>query len=117
VAVTGDGGFIFGNPLAALWTANKANAPALTVVFNNGGYNASKAPVADLYPDGAIVRANDGVVTAIDPSPDYAQIARACGAFGATVDDPSELQATLQRALEEVKGGRSALVDAILRPI
>jgi len=117
VAVTGDGGFIFGNPLAALWTANKANAPGLTVVFNNGGYNASKAPVADLYPGGAIVRANDGVVTSIDPAPDYAQIARACGAFGARVDDPSELQATLHRALEEVNGGRSAVVDAILRPI
>jgi acetolactate synthase-1/2/3 large subunit len=117
VAVTGDGGFVFGNPLAALWTANKANAPALTVVFNNGGYNASKAPVRDLYPDGAIVRADDGVVTAIDQAPDYAQIAQACGAFGASVRDPSELESTLRRALDEVQHGRSAVVDVILRPI
>jgi acetolactate synthase I/II/III large subunit len=117
VAVVGDGGFVFGNPLAALWTARKANAPALTVVFNNGGYNASKAPVADLYPDGAVVRANDGVVTAIDPRPDYASIAQACGAFGATVRDPSLLQATLSRALDEVQHGRSAVVDAVLNAI
>jgi acetolactate synthase-1/2/3 large subunit len=117
VAITGDGGFVFGNPLAALWTAQKANAPALTVVFNNGGYNASKAPVRDLYPEGAVVRANDGVVTAIDPAPDYAQIAQACGAFGASVRDPSELESTLRRALDEVQHGRSAVVDAILRPI
>ncbi len=117
VAVVGDGGFVFGNPLAALWTAQKANAPALTVVFNNGGYNASKAPVADLYPDGAVVRADDGVVTAIQPRPDYAKVAEACGAFGATVTDPAELQATLKRALDEVQHGRSAVVDAVLRPI
>jgi acetolactate synthase-1/2/3 large subunit len=117
VAITGDGGFVFGNPLAALMTARNANAPALTVVFNNGGYNASKAPVADLYPGGAIVRANDGVVTAINPSPDYARIAQACGAFGARVDDPAELEPTLRRALDEVEHGRSAVVDAVLRPI
>ncbi len=117
VAVVGDGGFVFGNPLAALWTAQKANAPALTVVFNNGGYNASKAPVADLYPDGAVVRADDGVVTAIDPRPDYARIAEACGAFGATVRDPAELQTTLKRALDEVQHGRSAVVDAVLKAI
>jgi acetolactate synthase-1/2/3 large subunit len=117
VAITGDGGFVFGNPLAALWTAQRANAPALTVVFNNGGYNASKAAVRDLYPDGAIVRANDGVVTAIDPAPDYAQIAQACGAFGASVREPSELESTLRRALDEVQHGRSAVVDAVLRPI
>jgi acetolactate synthase I/II/III large subunit len=117
VAITGDGGFVFGNPLAALWTAQKANAPALTVVFNNAGYNASKAPVRDLYPDGAVVRANDGVVTAIDPSPNYAQIAQACGAFGATVKDPAELEPTLRRALDEVQHGHSAVVDAVLRPI
>jgi acetolactate synthase-1/2/3 large subunit len=117
VALTGDGGFVFGNPLAALWTARKAGAPALTVVFNNAGYNASKAPVRDLYPDGAVVRANDGVVTAIDPAPDYAQIAQACGAFGASVREPLELEATLRRALDEVQHGRSAVVDAVLRPI
>ena len=117
VALVGDGGFVFGNPLAALWTARKANAPALTVVFNNGGYNASKAPVADLYPGGAVVRADDGVVTAIEPRPDYARIAEACGAFGATVRDPAELQATLKRAFDEVQHGRSAVVDAVLKPI
>jgi thiamine pyrophosphate-dependent acetolactate synthase large subunit-like protein len=63
------------------------------------------------------LRANDGIVTAIDPRPDYARIAEACGAFGATVCEPSELQPTLRRALDEVQHGRSAVVDAVLRPI
>jgi acetolactate synthase-1/2/3 large subunit len=117
VALTGDGGFVFGNPLASLWTAQKVNAPVLTVVFNNGGYNASKAPVADLYPDGAVVRGDDGIVTAIDPAPEYAEIARACGAFGATVHEPEELEGALRRALDEVEHGRSAVVDAVLRSI
>jgi acetolactate synthase-1/2/3 large subunit len=117
VAVTGDGGFVFGNPVASLATARSARTPFLTVVFNNGGYNASKAPVADLYPEGAVVRANDGVVTAFGTSPRYAEVAEACGAFGATVTDPSELQAVLKRALEEVQHGRGAVVDVVLRPI
>jgi acetolactate synthase-1/2/3 large subunit len=117
VSVLGDGGFVFSNPVAALWTAQHANAPSLTVILNNGGYNASKRPIGELYPDGAVVRANDGVVTAFDPAPNYAQIAQACGAFGATVQEPGELEGALRHALDEVQHGRSAVVDAILRPI
>lgn len=118
VSLMGDGGFIFSNPLAALWTAEHAHAPTLTVVFNNGGYNASKRPIVDeLYPGGAVARADDGIVTAIRPSPDFAAVAEACGAYGATVRDPATVQATLRRALDEVKGGRSAVVNAILQAI
>jgi len=80
VALIGDGGFVFSNPLAALWTAEKAKAPFLTVIFNNGGYNASAAPVAELYPGGAVQRLGHGLVTAIQPAPDYARVAEASGA-------------------------------------
>jgi acetolactate synthase-1/2/3 large subunit len=117
VALSGDGGFVFSNPVAVLWTAAHANAPILTVVFNNSGYNASKAPISNLYPNGAVVRSNDAVVTSFEPAPDYAQIAEACGAFGITVTEPGELEASLRRALDEVQHGRSAVVNAILRKI
>lgn len=117
VSLVGDGGFTFANPVAALWTAQKAGAPSLTVIFNNAGYNASKRPVAALYPGGAVARADDGIVTAIDTPPDYRQIAEACGAFGVTVRAPGDLEPALRRALDEVQHGRSAVVDAVLAPI
>ncbi|MBV9545089.1 MAG: thiamine pyrophosphate-requiring protein [Chloroflexi bacterium] len=117
VALTGDGGFVFSNPVAALWTAAHANAPIMTVVFNNSGYNASKAPISNLYPNGAVARSNDGVVTSFDPAPDYAKIAEACGAYGVTVTEPGELESALRRALDEVQHGRSAVVNTILRKI
>lgn len=117
VSIIGDGGFVFSNPVAALWTAQHAKAPSLTVVLNNGGYNASKRPIGELYPNGAVVRADDGVVTAFEDAPAYARVAEACGAFGATVREPGELEDVLRRALDEVHHGRSAVVDAILRPI
>ena len=63
------------------------------------------------------VRANDGIVTAFSPAPDYAKVAEACGAFGVTVREPAELQPALRRALDEVQHGRSAVVDAVLAAI
>jgi acetolactate synthase-1/2/3 large subunit len=117
VALIGDGGFVFSNPLAALWTAEKASAPFLTVVFNNGGYNASAAPISELYPGGAVQRLGHGLVTAIQPAPDYARVAEACGAFGVCVREPGELQPALRRAMDEVEHGRCAVVDAVLQPI
>ena len=103
VSLVGDGGFIFGNPVAALSTAIMAGAPTLTVIFNNGGYRAAKDPVMGLYPGGAVQRLGDGIVTRIDPAPDYAAVASACGAYGATVREPAEVEATLRR-----DAGRSA---------
>lgn len=117
VALVGDGGFVFSNPLAALWTAQRAGTPFLTVVFNNGGYNASVAPIPTLYPGGAVERLGDGLVTAINPAPDYARVAEACGAFGVCVREPGDLQPALRRALDEVEHGRCAVVDAVLKPV
>ncbi|MBC7293888.1 MAG: acetolactate synthase, partial [Thermoleophilia bacterium] len=117
VSLMGDGGFTFANPLAALWTAQKAGAPSLTVIFNNGGYNAAQTPIAELYPGGAVEQLRDGVVTKIDPRPVYAKVAEACGAFGVTVTEPVELEGTLRRAVDEVTNGRSAVVDVILAAI
>ncbi len=117
VSIVGDGGFVFANPVATPWTAQHAAAPSLTVVLNNGGYNASKQPIGRLYPEGAVVRADDGVVTSFEPAPDYARIAEAWGAYGVTVTEPRQLEPELRRALDEVRRGRSAVVDAVLRPI
>ena len=87
------------------------------MVLNNGGYLAAQEPVAGLYPGGAVERLNDGVVTRIQPRPDYAHIAGACGAVGITARTPADVEPVLRKALDEVEHGRSALVDVILAAI
>lgn len=117
VALSGDGTFVFASPIAAIWGAEQARAPFLTVVFNNGGYNASKQPVLQLFPEGASKQA-DAFPGVRHPSPpDYALLAQACHAYGERVEDPAELPAAIRRGLDAVQRGQAALLDVILAKI
>jgi acetolactate synthase-1/2/3 large subunit len=116
VALCGDGVFNFSSPVAALWGQRKANAPSLTLVFNNACYSASRVPLRGLYPHGAAVRTGNYMATDIDPPPDYAMIAESCGALGITLREPGEVLSGLRQAVECVQGGRSAVVDLVLAP-
>jgi acetolactate synthase-1/2/3 large subunit len=114
VAVCGDGSFNFGVPSAALWTAQRAGAPFVSVILNNRSYYASRRPVLGLYPEGAAASAGDFPETELSPAIDYALLARACGGDGRAVDSPAELGDALGWALEEAAGGRCVVLDARL---
>jgi thiamine pyrophosphate-dependent acetolactate synthase large subunit-like protein len=43
--------------------------------------------------------------------PDFAAIARACSAFGQTVEDPSDLPTALKSAIRAVQDGAPAVLD------
>jgi acetolactate synthase I/II/III large subunit len=112
VSLVGDGGFIYGCPVATLWGSAAHRAPFLTVIFNNQSYAAMRGPMEMLY--GADILTGDlGYEVGIDfrNPPDYAAVARACHAHGQTVDDPAEVQAALKTALECVRNGTSAVLD------
>jgi acetolactate synthase-1/2/3 large subunit len=117
VALVGDGSFVFGSPIAALWAAQQAAAPFLTLIMNNGGYNASKMPVLGLFPDGASRRGNAFPGVRFHTPPDYAALARSCHAYGERVEDPAELSAAIERGLAAVKAGQAAVLDVVLTPI
>ncbi|HEY0582698.1 MAG TPA: thiamine pyrophosphate-dependent enzyme, partial [Chloroflexota bacterium] len=117
VALVGDGSFVFGSPVAALWAAQQSAAPFLTVVLNNAGYNASKVPVLGLFPDGASRRANAFPGVRFPTPPDYAVLARSCHAYGERVDDPAELGPAIERALAAVRAGQAAVLDVVLSAI
>ncbi|MFC1920099.1 thiamine pyrophosphate-requiring protein [Chloroflexota bacterium] len=117
VSMMGDGCLIFGCPIATLWAANVYNAPFLSIIFNNREYHAPRGMLGirgsygkDSYSE------KTGVWEGFDilPSPDYALIAQACGAWGKTVDDPSEILPALKEGLEQVRQGKPALIDVIL---
>ena len=114
VLVVGDGSFIFGEPLAAIWASQMNQAPILAIVFNNGAYNANKAPLISAYPKGYSVQGRHFVGTDLAPSPRYDLLAAVVGAVGERVDDPVEVLPALRRGLEHVRAGRSVILDVIL---
>ena len=114
VALTGDGSYIFSCPTAVQWTARKYGAPFLTVVYNNGGWIAPRLAVDSQYPGGFAARGGE-YWTGLQPAPDYAGVAEAAGgALALRVSNAAELPAALAQALAAVRGGRSAVVDAVL---
>ena len=114
VLVVGDGSFIFGEPLAAIWASQMNQAPILAIVFNNGAYNANKAPLISAYPKGYSVQGRHFVGTDLAPSPRYDLLAAVVGAVGERVEDPVEVLPALRRGLEHVRAGRSVILDVIL---
>lgn len=114
IATIGDGSYMFANPVACHQTAAALKLPLLTVVFNNGIWNAVRRSTLYMYPDGSAAAANVMPITALDPSPDYAAIARAHGAHAERVDDGAALPAAIQRALEATRSGRQALLEVIV---
>lgn len=114
VALVGDGAFLFGCPPVALWVAESARTPFLTIIFNNQMYYAAKRSWQMGYPEGYAQQADRYVGTQLAPSPDYALLAQACHAHGERIDSPQGLVGALERALRVVQDGRAAVVDVTL---
>jgi acetolactate synthase-1/2/3 large subunit len=114
VLAVGDGSFVFGEPLAALWACQRSQAPILVVVFNNRCYTANKMPLVNAYPQGHSVRANHFVGVDLLPAPRYDLLAAAVDAAGERVERADDVLPALRRGLDQVRAGRSAVVDVIL---
>jgi len=115
VSLIGDGGFIYGCPVATLWSASVYNAPFLTIIFNNKSYSSIRSLMRMFYGESSISgEMGFEVGTDIKNPPDFALIAKACRAYGQTVEDPSEVLPVLKKAVAQVRGGKSAVVDVRL---
>jgi acetolactate synthase-1/2/3 large subunit len=89
--------------------------PVLTVVFNNGIWNAVRRATLAMYPDGAAAHSNAMPFTDLSPAPDYAAISRAHGCFGERVEDGAAFPDAIHRALEVVRRDRlPALLDVVV---
>lgn len=112
LATMGDGSYMFANPVACHHVAEANDIPVLTVVLNNAGYGAVRHSVLDLYPTGYAAKADSMPLTELTPTPDFAQVARACRAHAETVTDGADLPAALARAIHVVTvEHRQALLD------
>ena len=113
VALMGDGGFLYNPVTQSFGVAGEANLPFLTVIFNNGNYEAMRRNHRHYYPDGDAARSDIWHGVHI-PGPDYAKLVDPFGGYGVKVEDPADLVPALKQGLAAVNEGRIALVDVAL---
>src|SRR5689334_6770975 len=114
VSLLGDGAYMFANPVACHYMAQMQRLPVLTVIFNNGLYNAVRRATLDMYATG-VAADGDGRLLADLPAPNFEKIVAAHDGHGERVERPAELPAALRRAAAAVREGRQALVNVICR--
>ncbi|WP_314949732.1 thiamine pyrophosphate-dependent enzyme [Bradyrhizobium cosmicum] len=89
VAITGDGGFMFG--VQELATAVQFNIGVVTLVFNNNAYGNVRRDQRERF-DGRVV-ASDLV------NPDFVELAESFGVAAARVTAPDQFKAAMEKAL------------------
>ena len=115
VSLMTDGGFIWGCPVATLWTARAYRAPFLSVIFDNQSYGFMRSLIhrtsgEKYFSDAMAFEAG----VDIGQPPDYAGIAESCGAFGKIVENPDEVLPVLKEAFRQTLNGRAAVLDVRL---
>ena len=92
--------------------------PLLSVMQNNRAYHQEVMHIqrmANRHNRG-ITRANIGT-TLQDPNIDYAKVAQGMGVYAeGPITDPKDLGPAIRRAIEVVKRGEPALIDAVTEP-
>jgi len=114
VCATGDGSYMFGNPIAAHHVSRNQNLPVLFLVFNNSLWNAVRRSTLGMYPEGHASKSNAMPLTSLEESPEFDKMMDVCGGYGEKVEDPSQLGDALDRAIHAVKvEKRQALLNII----
>jgi acetolactate synthase-1/2/3 large subunit len=114
ICCVGDGSYIFGSGTAGHIVSTAQGLPILTIVWNNGIWNAVQSATRNTYADGFAVQNNNFAVTTLSQSFQYELICQAAGGYGERVEDPSEVPAALERALNVVRHEkRQALLNVI----
>jgi len=102
VATEGDGAYMFGNPVSAHYIAAAHDLPFLTVIFNNERWEAVGRATRAMYPDGYAAKSNQPPLTNLQPSPQFEKVVEASDGYGEKVEDPADVPAALERAIEAV---------------
>jgi len=115
IATLGDGAYMFGNPTPCHFVARALGIPTLTVIFNNGVYNAPRNASLRMYPDGWAAKNTQFAFCDLMPSPNYEVLVTASDGYGERVEKASEVLPALERALEAVKAGRPAVLNMVCK--
>jgi acetolactate synthase I/II/III large subunit len=114
VQVIGDGGFHFSSPDSVYAVAQQYQIPILTVVLDNGGWQAVKSAVQRVYPKGTAAETDQFQSRLTSGRQgerrDFSAVARAFGAHGECVTEPEGLAAAIERCLAALDGGTAAVL-------
>ena len=114
ICCVGDGSYIFGSGTAGHIVSDAQGLPILTIVWNNGIWNAVQSATRGTYAEGYAVQNNNFAITSLSQSFQYELICQAAGGYGERVEDPAEVPAALERALNAVRHEkRQALLNVI----
>ena len=116
VTIQNDGDLMYAP--GVLWTSAHHHIPLLSVMHNNRAYHQELMHVqrmADRHSRG-VDRASIGT-TLTDPNINFAMVAKGMGVYSeGPITDPKDLGPAIKRAVEVVKRGEPALVEAITQP-
>ncbi|MFC0611063.1 sulfoacetaldehyde acetyltransferase [Scopulibacillus daqui] len=90
IAIVGDGAW--GMSLHEVSTAVEQKLPVVACVFNNGAWCAEKKNQVDFY--------NNRFIGADIEGPDFAEVAKAMGANGITIDRPEDIKGAIEEAIK-----------------
>jgi acetolactate synthase-1/2/3 large subunit len=111
VHIVGDGGFHFSTPTSVYATAQRYQLPILTVVLDNGGWQAVKEAVLRVYPNGEAAQANEFQARLPGQQRHFEQVAQAFGGYGECVSDPADVPQAIARCLQALQDGRAAVLN------
>ena len=121
VQVIGDGGFHFSSPDSVYAVAQSYQIPILTVVLDNGGWQAVKSAVQRVYPEGVAAK-TDQFHSRLSSGRqgerrDFSAVARAFGACGECVTEPDDLAAAIDHCLAALDDGKAAVLHVHITPL
>ncbi len=114
VQVIGDGGFHFSSPDSVYAVAQQYQIPILTVVLDNGGWQAVKSAVQRVYPKGIAAETDQFQSRLMSgrqgEQRDFSAVGRAFGAHGECVTEPDDLAAAIDRCFAALDDGKAAVL-------
>jgi acetolactate synthase-1/2/3 large subunit len=115
IAVCGDGFYMFGTPVHALWSAAHYKAPFMVVVYQNRSYSTGTLRINSVYGKDSYTGKADYDGGYFDPPIDFAKEAEAAGAYGENVTDSGQVEGALRRGLKAIREeGRPAVISVWL---
>jgi acetolactate synthase I/II/III large subunit len=110
IHATGDGYFMFGTPVPALWAAAHHRAAYMAVVFVNGSYSTGTSGLRSAYPEGYGISVANYEGGTFEPPPNFAKLAEAVNGYGEQVNELSQLALALKRGLEHTRNHIPAVI-------
>jgi acetolactate synthase I/II/III large subunit len=114
VQVIGDGGYHFSSPDSVYAVAQQYQILVLTVVVDNGGWQAVKSAVQRVYPKGIAAETDQFQSRLMSgrqgEQRDFSAVGRAFGAHGECVTEPDDLAAAIDRCFAALDDGKAAVL-------